>query len=222
MKLSHLSIALLLSTIACAQTAMAQEASGPKERGNRFNFAPNIYRTESARIPSAPPPEIHTVRNGAVPRGNSLLGGADPNFFSKPAPPPPQIQQNVTPRLVSTPVVAKGSFNPAFGRPASPAQQIALQPSTAPMVPAVAPQQAMSQPMGQARSANTGRRVNTAVSGVIKKRPVQRPTGLAAGPAVASYGKGVGYQPGPFVPAIGSGSVSTSTVVSGTIINRHR
>lgn len=221
MKLS-LTIALLLSTIACAQAAMAQEAqpSGPKERGNRFNFAPSVWKTETARIPNTIPAEFHNVRAGSVPKGNSLLGGNDPNFFSKPAP-PPQIQQNVTPRMISTPVVAKGTFNPAFGRPAGPAQQIALQPSTAPMIPAVAPQQAMSQPMGQTRQASAPRTVNTAVSGVIKKRPVQRPTGLAAGPAVAAYKPGFGYTAGPSLPALGSSSVSTSTTVSGTIIRRH-
>lgn len=216
MKLS-LSIALLLSTIACAQAAMAQEAqpSGPKERGNRFNFAPSVWKTETARIPNTIPAEFHNVRAGSVPKGNSLLGGNDPNFFSKPAP-PPQIQQNVTPRMISTPVVAKGTFNPAFGRPANPAQQIALQPSTAPMVPAAAPQQAMQQPMGQARQAVASRKVNTAVSGRI--RLPHRPTGQSAGPAVASYGKGFGFQPGAFVPPMGSGSVSTQTSVSGRIM----
>lgn len=217
LRTSHLSIALVIATFAFAQAANAQE--GQQRPGNRFNFAPNIWKTETARIPNAIPAEVHAVRNGSVPKGNSLLGGGDPNFFSKPVPVarPPHVQQNVTPHLVSAPVVAKGSYSPAFGMPAQPPQQIALQPSPAPMAAAVRPQ-AMQQPRGQSRAV-AANRTSTATSIRLASRP-RRPQGLAAGPAVATYGN-QGYQPGSFLPTQSAGGMSATTSVSGQVI-RHK
>lgn len=217
--LSHLSIAILISTAACAQAAMAQEGNAPNERGNRFKFAPSVWKTESARIPNIPA-EVHNVRPGSVPSKNSLLGGGDPSFFSKPAPPPaPFVQQQVTPRMMSTPVAARPSFSPAFGRPANPAQSIALQPSPAPMIPAAMSRpQAMQSPVGQARTAVAARRMNTNVAGRLASRP-RRPQGLSAGPAVANYGT-QGYQPGPFLPTQSAGGMSASTSVSGKVMHK--
>lgn len=215
--INQLSIALVLCTVACAQAATAQEGGGPKERGNRFVFAPNIYRSESARIPSAPPAEIHNVRAGSVPTGNSLLGGNDPSFFSK-APaqmPAPYVQQNVTPRLIATPVQAKPSYNAAFGRPA---QAIAMQPSTAPMAPAMAQPSSMQKPVMRVAKA-APRNVNTGVTGRLASRPAHRPSGLSAGPAVASYKPGMGYTAGSFLPTQSAGgSTTTQATVSGRVL----
>jgi hypothetical protein len=221
LRTSHLSIALTLATFVFAQAANAQEG-GPQRPGNRFNFAPNVWKTEVSRLPSAIPAEVHNVRPGSVPKQNSLLGGPDPNFFSKPVPVarPPQVQQNVTPRMVSSPVIAKGTYSPAFGMPAQPPQQIALQPSPAPMTPAVVQPQGMQQPMGQARAA-ARRHVSTGVSGRIVS--ARKPRGLAAGPAVASYGNGFGYQPGAFTPPVQSaGGRSASTTVHGVLVHKHK
>jgi hypothetical protein len=212
---SLVAFAAIASTM---QSASAQE--GQSTRGARFNFAPNVYKTESARLPrgyDAPDP-VHNVRHGAVPKGNML--GIDPTLLSKPAPPPPvQTTMIAMPSVAGQALVPKtnANFNPMFGKP-----MVA-------QLPAPVPQQAvampiMTQPLA-AKSAPSAKRPVVARANVNGKllTPVRRRsvTPAAATPQIASYGNGVGYSPGTYLPTASSGS-DVRTAVSGQIIKRHK
>jgi hypothetical protein len=217
-------IHILVSLVAFAsiastmQSACAQE--GAPTRGARFNFAPNVYKTESARLPrgyDAPDP-VHNVRHGAVPKGNML--GLDPALLTRPAPPPPVQTTMIAMPTVSAQALApktSAQFNPMFGKP-----MVA-------QLPAPVAQQAVAMPITTqplvAKSAPAAKRsVNTAVAGrlltPVRRRPaVIRPqTGT---PAIASYGNGVGYSPGTYLPTASSGS-SARTDVHGVIIKNRK
>lgn len=212
MKISlFVSLAVITFAASSMQTASAQEA-----RGARFNFAPNVYRTEQSRLPKGYGAEpMHNVRAGAVPSSNLL--GVDPSMLAKPAPPPPVIaahpaMTSVTPAMFIPKTNA--GFNPMFGKP-----QVA-------QLPAPVPQQAVAIPM-QMKPATAApaqaaprRHVNTGVAGRLLTPPRRRniaPT--TASPAVASYGKNFGYVPGAYLPSSG-GSGGATTDVTGRLLTK--
>jgi hypothetical protein len=207
------SILASLMTIATIATSM-QSASAQESRGARFNFAPNVWKSEGVRMPKGygNPDPVHAVRAGAVPSGNLL--GVDPSMLSKPAPPPvvaaAPVMTSVTPAMFVPKTNA--NFNPMFGKP-----QVA-------QLPAPVPQQAVAMPMTTkplvARSAPAGKRhVNTAVGGRLLTPTRRYVAPTSATPAVASYPTNFGYSPGPLLPSSGNG-VSASTKLSGVILGR--
>ncbi len=220
MRLSLLVSLVTLSAIASS----VQVASAQETRGARFNFAPNTYKTESSRVPKgygAPDPE-HNVRAGSVPTNNHF--GLDPSFLAKPAPPPQIIAAR--PAAIPMPTVSarafvpqsNANFHPSFGRPmVAQAQQL----------PASVPQQAVAMPIPQqvhpamAAPARVARRhVNTGVNArLMTKIPRRTINPASATPAVASYGKGVGYTPGAYLPSA-SGGMSTQTEVNAKLYHR--
>jgi hypothetical protein len=215
MKFSILVSLMALASIATSmQTASAQES-----RGARFNYAPNVWKSESVRMPKgygAPDP-VHNVRAGAVPSGNLL--GIDPSMFTKPAPPPPVIAArpattSVTPAMFIP--KANASFNPQFGKP-----QVAQLPASA------VPQQAVAMPMQMKPIAATNHhapvvaaRHSTQVAGRMLRPAFRNVAPATASPAVASYPTNFGYSPGPLLPSSSSGGGSASTKVSGVLIGR--
>ncbi len=217
MKLSaHITLIALVS-IATMQAASAQEG-----RGMRFNYAPNVWKAETARLPKGygdfNEPK-HNVQSGSVPTRNVL--GLDPMMLSKPAPAPVvaanPVTTSLTPKLMAP--TATPSFNPLFGKPVTP-----IMAQAAPLPPAV-PQQAVAQP-AMAKPAATSapavrRTVNTGLSGRIMPHRVKNVAPMMATPAVASYG-GMGYVPGAYLPSSGSGGGSASTKVSGVLMTRVR
>lgn len=221
MKLSITHITLIALT-ACAATLPVSAQEGG--RGARFNFAPNVYKVESSRVPtdynSQP---VHSVRDGAVPKGNLL--GLDPQILAKPAP-QPAAQPVVAARPAATTVtpqwsVPKTSFNPAFGKPGD----LTHQPLAS--LPAPVPQQAVAGPLIPVKPAATTHapvarhHVNTAVNGRLMRQPhTAAPAAALASPAVASYGKNFGYVPGPFLPNEATGGMSAQAEVRGRVIHK--
>jgi hypothetical protein len=209
---------ILVSLVAFATIASTMQAASAQEsRGARFNFAPNVWKSESVRLPKGygGPEPMHNVRPGAVP---SNLLGVDPSMLAKPAPPPIVAVQPAMPMVSAQMSVprANASFNPIFGKP-----------QVAPM-PATVPQQAVAMPMTTkpvvAKAAPAARRqVATGVQGVLRKPPSGRPTNItpmSGTPAVASYKEGFGYSPGLLLPSNSSGGSRTTTAVSGVIVGK--
>lgn len=215
-----------LSLLTVALTVGVQAANAqPAERQARFKFAPNIYRTEEARMPVDNTPEpFHNVRNGAVPRSTNFLG-VDPSMTApRPAPPPPV--QTVAARPVTTTAtpqmfVPKTSFNPAFGKPTHIAQLPAPVPQQAvaqPMTMPVRPAAANHAPAAVRRAPVAKRHYNSQVAGRLLT-PV-RTAPVNATPEVASYGKNVGYIPGPILPSTNIGNINAQSEVRGKIIRK--
>lgn len=206
-----LSILVSLVTLASIAGSM-QSASAQESRGARFNFAPNVWKSESVRMPKGygNPDVVHAVRPGSVP---SNLLGVDPSMLAKPAPPPvvaaAPVMTSVTPNMFVP--KTNSAWNPMFGKP------------QAAQLPAPVPQQAVAMPMTtqpmKAKSAPAGRpRVNTAVAGRLM-RPAHRSISPAsASPAVASYPTNFGYSPGPLLPS--TGGMNSSATVKGVIVGR--
>ncbi len=221
MKLSISSLTLVtLAACACTLPVSAQESA----RGARFNFAPNVWKSESTRLPKDNYVEpVHSVRAGSVPKGNIL--GLDPEILAKPAPQPAAVPI-VAARPVATTVTPqwsqpKTSFNPAFGKPGD----LTHQPIAS--LPAPAPQQAMARPLMPVKPAATTHapvakhHINTAINGRLIKQPrTAAPAPALASPAVASYGKNFGYVPGPFLPNEATGSMSAQAEVRGRVIHK--
>jgi hypothetical protein len=214
MKFSILVSLVSIATIASAmQTASAQES-----RGARFNYAPNVWKSESARLPKGygNPPAAHTVQAGAVPSGNLL--GLDPTMLTKPAPPPIVATQpammSVTPRMFAPVPTAKATFNPMFGTPQ------AAQPQSMPQQAPAMPMQMKAAPANHAPVAVVAHH-SQGLSGRLMHPPRGRSIAPAsATPAVASYAPGVGYSPGPLLPSTSSGGMRASTSLNGVIIGR--
>jgi hypothetical protein len=212
------SIIVSLVSIATIASSM-QTASAQESRGARFNYAPNVWRSESVRLPKGygNPPAAHTVQAGAVPSGNLL--GVDPTMLTKPAPPPVVATQpammSVTPRMFAPVPTAKASFNPMFGSP----QVAHLPPSV--------PQQAAAMPMPMKAAPATHAPVvahrSQGISGRLLTPNRHNVVPRSAAPAVASYPTNFGYSPGPLLPSSSSGGMRTSTSLNGVIIGRkHR
>lgn len=228
-KILSLAITLVTGLGFCAQDAFAQES-----RGQRFSFAPNVWKVEQPRIPgggnNGP---AHAVRNGAVPSSNFLLGG-DPNTLP-PAPPPtpapivrPSVQAVPSNNRVAGNVNPKPSFNPLFGTPGSPLPQQPAPPQVAqtpitppaqPMPPMMrAPQQPAHSPVVARSHGGHHRRATSAVTGRLTAR---KPTGDTAAPQALSYDRG--YVPGGTIAAgATSGGGGSTTAVSGRVMNHRR
>lgn len=211
-----------------AQGAMAQE----QQRGARFNFAPNIWKAEEPRIPNgryAPQAPAHAVKHGSMPQSSNFL--LDPSMIPTPVrqePAAPVVATRVTPRI-SVPstnyAMPKSNYQPEFGKPLSaPPMAVASLPTTPAMAPK--PQAAQApiakpafKPTATTRIASAPHRhhVQTGVNGKLLTRP--RSVGQAATPAVASYGKNFGYQPGGYLPTQTGSGVSTRQEVSGRLIH---
>jgi hypothetical protein len=202
-----LSASLTLIVMAFVASSMVQSASAQETRGARFNYAPNIWKSESARVPKGYGEHAdvpHNVRSGSVPGTNML--GLDPGLLEKPAPPPQVAVRpattSVTPRMFVPKTNA--AFNPAFGRPQGLVAQSlpAAMPVPAPVVarPQSAPIRPATAPAHVARHRPIAR--STGVSGRLMRPRIQNApiTPAAATPAVASYNKNFGYVPGAFLP----------------------
>ncbi len=210
-------IAVAAAVAASSAPAQAQEERRPPSA--RWEFAPNTWRKETINMPrgyNAPAPAAVAVRSGAVP-GKSMLG-LDPTYLAKaPAPmPAPLVRVN---QAVSAVPLAKSNspfeaFKAAFGKPIQ----------VAPPMVAALPQGMSANPASTFPSAGRqvsahripSRRpsVNTGVAGRLLT-PQHR---AAAAPAIANYGS-LGFTPGAYTPAAGSGT-NTSAVVNGRIIRR--
>ncbi len=224
------SATLSLIAIAAAASSM-QAASAQESRGARFNYAPNVWKTEAARVPKGygqyAEPQ-HNVQAGAVPSNNVL--GLDPTMLAKPLAPVAQVASHpattsLTPSW-STPRT-NASFQPAFGKPQGIVAQSLPPALHAPVMP-TRPQSivpATSKPVvaasapaarGQHHSGN-----HAAVSGRVMPFRPRNVTPVAATPAVASYDKGFGYLPGAYLPS-SSGSATQS--LSGKLLTdpRHK
>ena len=207
-------VSIYVSLIALVGIASMQSASAQEGRGARFNYAPNVWKAESARVPKGygefADPQ-HNVRSGAVP-SKSLLG-LDPLMTSKPAPvtalPPPMPVVSAQAALPK----ATPSFMPAFGKPMmAQAMPLPTMPQTAVAQPTINPNQA--QP---AKSAPAARVVHTGLSGRVRVPSRSVVTPASATPAIASYGNNVGYDPGAYLPKTGGGS-SASTRLNGVLL----
>jgi len=223
-KLTGLALISLL-VLTGSQSASAQGQG----RGARFNYAPNVFSLEGPVMPKAVQ-AAHSVRSGSVPRGSNFLG-VDPQFLAKPvAPPVTQTLVTAAPAVnqAAGQLLPKIPFNNSFGKPASAAPPVIAQ---AP-VPAAAPMAALAKslpPVTAAKPVTSSRpagghhrrlRSNKDVHGVLTKRPQTSPDGLqaTAGRGLDSYGKNVGYVPGPFLPASTGDGMRTEANVSGRII----
>lgn len=212
MRLLLVSLVTLSAVVTSMQSASAQEAN---TRGARFNFAPNIYRTEASRVPKGYNAEpVHNVRAGSVPSSNLL--GLDPSILAKPAPLPPVVAAHPAMPMVSAQAFvpkANANFNPMFGKP-----MVA-------QLPAPVPQQAVALPIQMkpvaAASAPTAKRhvATTALSGRLLKPKYRQVRPASAAPGVASYGNNFGYTPGAYLPSSG---MSTQTDVHGVIVKQKR
>lgn len=221
------SASLSLFVIAVAVSSM-QSASAQETRGARFNYAPNIWKTEASRVPKGynefnEPP--HSVRSGSVPTSSSL--GIDPSMLEKPAPPPQVAARPATTSATPSMFVPKtnAAFSPAFGKPQG------IIPAVAQSLPAVMPTPAHVKPQ-MARPATgspasgpvahhrpSGAR--TAVAAHLRRPTLHNVIPASATPAVASYDKNFGYVPGPYLPS-STGGGAASTEVKGTLMTPTR
>jgi hypothetical protein len=205
--------------VGVAQSASAQESGGPRERGNRFNFAPNRWKVDTGNMPAMPAEPVHAVRSGAVPRN---MFGLDPGMLAtRPAPMPMPVARPVTTSVTPQVFVPKTSFNPAFGKPTQPVQPLTAQPAL-PLAPM--PMQAMAKPPIQAKPAAASHPValrrNTATA--IRwnaRKPSIATAPIKASPEVASYGNKF-YSPGAPLSSNNIGSLSSQTSLNGRIISR--
>lgn len=223
MKLSASLTVILISVAASSwQSASAQESRA----GARFNYAPNIWKAESARVPKgygeyAEP--AHNVRSGAVPSSNML--GVDPSMLEKPAPPP---QVAATPAMTSvTPSMSipktNATFNPAFGKPQGVVAQ-SVPPAMPASVPVVKPQTAKpAQAKPVVASAAPAPRhhsvSHTAVSARLMPPALNNVVPAHATPAVASYDKNFGYVPGAYLPSNTGGGEARASVKARLMTN---
>lgn len=219
-------LAAMAFSLVSFQAVSAQEQQ--QQRGARFNFAPNIWKTEEARIPNnryAPAQPAHAVKHGSMPQSSNFL--LDPSMI--PEAPKPVIATAPTTNLshqVSIPrtnaQLPKTNYQPAFGRPLSaPPMAVASLPpqAMAPITQAAKPAAMKSAPIHAAKHVSASLRHNharTGVSGRLLTRT--HPVGQSA-PVAASYGKNFGYQPGGYLPTQSGTGVSTRSEVSGRILH---
>jgi len=216
MKSSFLLLSLISVTALGAVNAQVAHAE-PKEGGARWTFAPNIYRTEQARVPKEMDGP-RAVRAGSVPQGSNFLG-LDPAMLSKPTPQVAAKPITVPIAQVSNKLFIPGtSYKPSFGSPVQPAKaepmkMAVLPPGAGSPIPMTAPP--VAKPVAVPVHASAPRHIHTAVSGSIRKP--HKSHGESAPPAVAaSYSSG--YMPGGSLPAqSGAGSIADSKV-SGRVL----
>ncbi len=215
-----------IAIIAASSTVLPAQAQH-RDRGARFDFAPQIYKLEESKVPpgyGAPPPSNHSVKHASMPSRSSLLG-IDPAMLA--AARPVQRGPRVAP-IAATTVAASPSWTNAvpFLNPFAPVANKGqfgqpLNPNVPPVVASLPPQASKAQPRTIAPSSNTSlsgkinpRRSSTAVAA----RRVPRANALAAkqGAPIQSYGNNFGYTAGSTAP-VGSGA---STSVTGNVYGR--
>jgi len=198
-------------------------------KGARWSFDPQMIKPNGPSLPEdfTPAPLPHTVQDGVVPKGSSLLG-LTPGMMTRPQimTPPPQLAHNtVMPAMTSTKAVPipklNKPFQAYFGKPISPPEVATLPKAAVPLaIPQVAkPAIAKALP---AKSFGANRNVHGTLLTKQPKRSVTPSRAIAnALPKVDGYGKNVGYTPGAFLP-MGSGSgMNTRTDVRGTVLKTH-
>lgn len=216
-----------LAIIGFVSLAGSQSASA-REGGARFNYAPNTYSLEGPVVRRAAEP-MHSVKSGSVPRGSSFLG-VDPQMLTKAPPAPvPQLVPQAVPQTTAQVMPKHTPFDiNAFGKPISAPPPVIAQappPSVAPMAAAakaLTPPVIANKPVTSRRPAanRSGTRSTRDVHGVLTSHKQKSPDGLQAiaGRGLDSYGKNVGYVPGPYLPQGTGDGVRTEANVSGRII----
>lgn len=219
--------ALAITALVTAAFASVQPASA---QGNaRFKFAPNYFKQEEPRTPPRHTGPVHSVKSGSVPTGTSFLG-LDPTML-KPAPKPvaqpqPQMQVAATPsfsQAIPQIAVPKAAFNTNFGKPAGMTPQVpvvASAPVAQPPLPQVATAQSLPMPKAVHKPAvkRPATQTSRSVSGKLRKPAAQHaPAAMVAnaGKGIDSYGKGIGYVPGAYLPSVG---MTTQADVYGTLV----
>lgn len=209
----------LLTTLSVAAVLCSTQAAQAQEegRGNRWKFAPTIYKLEQPVAPHGYG-QHNVVSNKPTVVQSRGFDMNDP-FFQKPARPlVAPVAQTATHanfgfaqpagQLMSTPVAL---FNKAFG---TPLVAKALPPMAVPQ------QRSMTAPAQKLASKPASR---SSVSGTIRRPAVARGnSGSAASmPTIASYGAGNGYTPGAHTVSSGGSGSSASTYVQGKLIRRN-
>lgn len=219
----------ILSTIAII--AASSTVQSAEAKGARFDYAPNVWKNETARMPAGygePAPSQHSVTHGSMPKANSMLG-IDPSMLAaRPRPPVSrgprvapiaQTQLSGIPSFTSVvpmlnpfaPVQNKGQFG----------QPLSVPPVMASLPPqASKPQAAQSKPTAPVSvSSNVGARVRVpSNANSLRGRMVKPARALAArqGSPIQTYGNNNFYQAGSTVPS-GSG-ISSESRVHGVVL----
>jgi hypothetical protein len=228
-RLAALSITLVASASTSLNPALAREA-----KGARFDFAPNIYKLEDARVPqesySATSKPVHPAMEGKVPHGPSFLG-VDPQFLTKPViSPAPVTRTQVAMRPSTAPTSLTSPFKPGFGAPSAPPPQ-SPQSAQPKMLPSFGSPSTL--PHTSANQSVAGKLVPHKSSPVLASRSLngkllnrKHASGQSANPALAlkpieSYGKGVGYVPGAYLPVNSGSRVVANSSLYGRILTKH-
>ena len=208
MKLKIFSLLLLIFCMTQAP-AMAQN------RGARFTFAPNYYKTESHPSPRSawrgPQPQIQPrVAHGHVPKSSSFLG-VSPSMLTRPAPAArPPLTRSTTSIAIRAPKT-NATYKKHFGEPA------ALIAHQSPAI--AAPKSFSAKPAVKA----TLKKSTKSAKSVSAKRIASKKHAPQAKVAKANHIKGYGnnfYTAGGHTPASSGSAASTS--VRGTVLQRHR
>ncbi len=111
---------LPILTIAATVTVTLQPASA---KGARFDFAPNIYKTEQAQLHDdygRPPVAPHSVQTGSVPKSSSFLG-VDPQLLSTaPVAPVAPAARAMTSLKFTKAAPMNTPYQTTFGKPITP------------------------------------------------------------------------------------------------------
>lgn len=205
-----IAVSVAVATVMLSVPAYAQEQHGTA----RFDFAPNYFRREQANAPLPGAKNAGAGANGSVPKGGASVLGLNPKLFEKP-------------HVVATTVSAVPSFTtpaPITPPPNMPPESNFGKPASAPS-PSVAQAKAghfgKLAPGAKPSSLNSDRNVH----GRLLHHPMHYKvpaSGLAATPgALASYGKGFGYTPGPMAqPAAPEAGVSATKDVYGKLLRK--
>jgi hypothetical protein len=222
-------LAVTAATIACSQASLADGGTT-----QRWEYTPNTWK-DSGPTPhrryidqQAAQQAVSAVQPGSMPGKNIL--GLSPEMLAKP--PAPAIVHTFAATMARPVVAAKmASAAPKLLAPAVPPAPLQAfmkgfgSPiSTAPPVVAAlptTPQPLAARPSAPSKPSATHATTSTNIAWTPQHR--RHPAGSSAGQAnalpIASYGNGVGYQPGSFTVAHSSGGMSTNTAVSGVIVS---
>lgn len=211
----------LISVLTIATVGLlGAPAQAQEKRGARFDFAPNYFKTEQPRVPSfAEGPS--KVKQGAMPRSSGFLG-LDPQMLSSRPQPLPQVAARpAVPSVSSRAFIPKTAFQSSFGQPVQPlqaGQPIAMTPNAPVRMPQMAAPTAARIAAAPRHPRSSGHRpahsIATSVAGKLK-------TPTHTTPEMATYGPNVGYVPGEHLPAVQTGSGTSSRAdVHGRIIKK--
>jgi len=213
--LSIASISLML-----AYTVPAAHAQ--QRGGARFNFAPNIYPMEQARVPEMSyHPEAHSVRSGHVPSSKDILGIDPGSLPAAPVQAPTSVAQTQA-RLSTTPPT---HYQDSFGSPNNVPALAALPKTLAPLtaVPKAGEKQYSANKAVSAKLMHSkdNHYIGTKVAGrLLKRNHAAGQFGQALALKPASYANNFGYEPGPMVPMSSGDGMTVRQNVTGTLIHR--